>query len=308
MSGDQLEIREAVLLGHALFDRIARDSGVRCLAIKGPLVVEQGLRPDHESIDVDILVEPRGVEALADAAAERGWTVRATATVAHSLPYHSVELRHPLWPCEVDIHRFLPGAFASPESTFDRLFKDRVVWEAAGVPAFATDPVGSAVISALHLLRDYPARAAELDDLVRRCAQRLSANEQLMTLDLARWLGAEEPLAPFLRGVLTQYELQQVDLPELRGWRIRQQSTELGSTASWLWELNNAAGLARGRVLWKALTLTKAELVAQDPEAAEGLLGFVRAHARRWARGLRRLPRAVLVLRRSRSADQQEGA
>jgi len=63
----ELALAEAVPLAYTLVNRVATDVGVRLLFIKGPVAQQQGLRREHTSVDVDLMVDPSQRESLAAA-------------------------------------------------------------------------------------------------------------------------------------------------------------------------------------------------------------------------------------------------
>lgn len=284
---------EGVALAHALLARLARDCGVRALAMKGPVSAHHGWREPRVSADADLLVEPRGLEPLVARLEELGWERK---------PYgadHSVTLRHPLWPCELDLHGRFPGFLADADDAFDALWRTRSTIELAGYPQPCTGPEASAVVAALHALREpeHGRHQHEVEQLVQRLAQRSRTRAGIEAV--ARETGALRTLAPLL---------------DRLGWSPAAEDATLHAQAYAAWELRRATGgtsgvgwLVRLRCTpvrhWPAL-VPKIALGEQDrlrerfPAAPEGVRGLWLARWWRLRTAVRDLPAAIAATRR----------
>src|SRR3954468_14696535 len=149
-----LALTEAVPLLHGVVDEVARRAGVRVLFIKGPILTQQGLRDAHQSVDVDVLVDPSRLDDVRRGLEELGWAVRVPSTSARVLPLHSTTYAHPLWPCEIDVHDRFPGFLADLQQTFETLWSFRTTATVAGREVACPRPVAHAAIACLHALRD----------------------------------------------------------------------------------------------------------------------------------------------------------
>jgi glycosyltransferase involved in cell wall biosynthesis len=297
----QLALSEAVPLAHALVDRVARDSDVRVLFIKGPAAVEQGLRGRRTSVDVDALVDPARRRVLGEALAAHGWVddnPRRTPTI---LPRHSLTLQRPTWACELDLHDHFPGFFADHQDVFERLWERRTRVEIAGREVAAPDLLGHALVLALHCLRDPhdAAKQADLDELVEDLRARLDADALREVAELARDLGASDTAEPFLSRVgAPAVGRGATSAQDLRTWRLRTEPART-TTISWVAELGRQPLRHWPRYLWYAAFLSEEELRLAEPDLAAGSRAVWGARARRLRRGLSAMPAAVASVRRS---------
>lgn len=295
-----LHVAEAVPLGYALTSSVSEARCIRSLAIKGPVLEEQGLRAGHESVDIDILVDPACVGDLSVSLAELGWQERVPSTTAQIVSLHSVAVAHPRWPVEIDVHDRFPGFLADPQVVFDQLWRRRSSVSIAGQPIPCTDLVGSAAVTALHLLRDPERRAHELDDLVERLRTVLDADQRDDLLQLAEATGASETLAPVLDALGVAATGSSAAQTDLLAWHVRTRSSGAHSVA-WVYELSRTPARQWPQRLWRALVLTEPEIRFLYPDEPEGWWGLTRGRVRRLAVGLRSLPSAVSLVLRTRS-------
>ena len=277
-----------------MVDRAARDVGARVLFIKGPVLTAQGLRAQHESVDVDVLVEPARLDDLLGALHGLGWTVPVEPTSAHVLPLHSTTLRHASWGCELDVHDRFPGFLAEPSEVFEALWERRTTERVAHRAVPCPDVVAHGLIAALHWLRD--GRSAATDEKLAHLATALEARldeaDRAALADLARRTGAVEPLRPLLDRLGLQVSTTGHDTTL---WRIRTASTGVKSVG-WLVELRSTPLRRLPGRLWHALVLTEAEIRGEQPDAAPGARGLFVARLRRLRYGLRDLPRAMRIV------------
>jgi Uncharacterised nucleotidyltransferase len=299
-----LTLAEAVPLLHGVVDRLATELDARILFIKGPILAQQGLRDGHESVDVDVWVEPasygplqRGLECL-------GWAVRVPSTGAHILPMHSTTYAHPMWPCEIDVHDRFPGFLADPQTTFEVMWSHRTTATVAGRELPCCDPVAHAAVAALHYLRDpgYARNRELLDALVVRVDERFDGRQRAQLAGLAEQTGAVGTLGPALHALGIE-TAPTASHPEDRAWRLRTSATGVKSVG-WLVELRRTPLRRLPRTLLHAALLTEAEIRAHQPNAAPGGWGLFRARLRRLGWGLRDLPRACRLVRRSYRAER----
>ena len=177
--------QEAAPLVHALCERVARDVGVRVLAIKGPVVAMQGLRAPRVSADVDVLVHPDDLDTLHRWPAGRRLARRSAG-----------HRRYGSCPCTRSTSCTTTGRWASTSTTTSRAFSRpraevfEVLWarrdvvELAGVPVTVCDPVSQVAVVGLHLLREDPeGLSARVQDLVERARDRLGASGAAELLD-----------------------------------------------------------------------------------------------------------------------------
>jgi hypothetical protein len=176
---------EAVELAYGLVAREAERIEVRVLALKGPVLQKQGIGARRTSADADILVSGAAeVDQLVQRLVALGWEKRPTSEVLRVYPEHSVELFHPRWPCDIDLHRFYPGLFAPAGETFELLWAEHTTVTLAGRRVDAPSPAAQLMVLAAHALRSRAARGqADLslvigklnsDDDLRRDFERLA--------------------------------------------------------------------------------------------------------------------------------------
>jgi hypothetical protein len=296
----ELALSEAVPLAHALVDRLARESGVRILFIKGPTAVAQGLRAPRESLDVDALVDPARRDHLAERLAELGWVDEHPYTSPTVLPMHSTTHRHDRWPNELDLHDRFPGFFADAQVVFERLWERRETVGVAAHDIACPDPAGQALVLALHTLRDPhdSSKAHELASLVERVTDAATADSLLDLAELARDLGAADTAAPFLDRVgAPAVGRGSTDPADLRAWELRTQP-DATTAVSWVHELRQLPWRRRPRYLWYAAFLSDVELRLAEPNLRRGRMPLLQARARRLRRGLRAFPAAARSVRR----------
>ena len=293
-----LTLAEAVPLGYALLDSVAQDLGVRALAIKGPVLTQQGLRDVKESVDVDVLVDPRGFTALLARMLELGWVDTEPYNLPTVMPRHSATLRHPIWPCEFDLHHYFPGFLADPQEVFDVLWEYRDSALIAGRSLPCPAPEGHVMIAALHYLRDAKQaraheRLTELASVVRTWPQdRLD-----LAVKLSVATGADSTLAQFMRtlGVPTSATL---DHPGLAEWRLRSESITTASLAWWV-DIRRATWREKParvkRALWPNTDEMNRILRSATPEGPE----LRKARRARLKRGLAQVPQAIREFRRA---------
>jgi hypothetical protein len=288
----EIRLTEAVPLAHAAVERVARDRGVRVLFVKGPIAVTQGLRTPRESVDVDVLVEPSGLDELASALHVIGWDdeqIYATPTAAT----YSRTIRHARWPCELDLHVRFPGFLAAPEEIFERLWArhDTEVLAARELPCL--DRTAQALLLAVNALRDPLAadKRHELDDLTQRVRSSFTDAQLTDLAELAGAVGAVETAQPFLQAVgAASGEPGDTDPVQLRAWRMRTQPE--WRVATWLEDLRATPRRRWPRYVWHAVMLSETELRNAEAHLPPGRRAVLGARLRRLRRGVRAVPGA----------------
>lgn len=286
---------QAVALVTAVVARTAEVAQIPVLMIKGPTFVALGVREPEPSSDVDVLCHPAYADRLVAALAQGGWTLQETGDDLRGVQAaHAVALRSDTWPCSVDVHHYFPGFLAPPEQVFDALARTAVTVEVAGQPVPSPDPVGSALIWGLNVMRAPhlfgESRLQGWTSAVRRLA---IAPEALA--DLAAETGSSATLRPLL---------QRVDAPErttghgsrreLQRWFLLQQPDTSGTGVLTRWADLPARSWPRAarQALWPDL-----------PAETRG--PHTRTNARRLAYGTVSMPR---LLRKYWTAHQQARA
>lgn len=294
-AGVFLHAGDAVQLGYAAADRLARDAGLRCLAIKGPVPAVHGLRRPGASVDVDVLVTPAEVDALLARFAAWGWTPVSSDETGRLLAPHSVTLGHPQWPITIDLHHRFPGFFAEPEVVFDALWEDRATIRVAECSVVAAGRDGSTLIAALHALRD-PERVQSANELDQLKAARADddASQKASLARLASVTGAVDAAAGFLIDVGLAISAPPSDPESFEQWRLR---TELGDVRGlpWLIRLRDAPWGRRWGLL-RRLIITDDDVTLMRYGMSPGGEHRLRAHRRRLASLLGDTPRLLRTL------------
>ena len=262
------------------------------MAIKGPSAETHLLRIPRQSVDIDFLVDPARFSEFVTLMESAGWSWQVNSS-ADVLPHHSVPMRHPLWPCELDLHHEFPGFLSGPEVTFEALWRHRETLDLGLGPVTCLDRVGTAAVIGLHLLRDQTKRAAELEEFVGLAKAQLLKPDRLALAELAQVAGAEQTLAPVLSALGIE-GAQPTGPPtkDLQAWLFRTQ-TPHAPAVGWVYQFAAMPPSAWPRLIRKALLLTDEEIYLSYPDLPHTPGGLWRGRLRRWWRGLRHLPAAV---------------
>lgn len=296
----QLSIPEAVLLGHALVQRVADSLGIRAFFIKGPASVVQGLRLPKMSVDVDVFVSPADLEALLTGMRERGWRDRPVDPDGRTFPKHSITIDHPSWPCCIDVHFRFPGMELALADCFETMWAHTEALELAGQEVRVPSKALGILILALHALRS-PRSTTGLQELefLADLTERESLADTILEISTAT--GSLAAMRPFLESLLQ--ETTAVDWPEASPeWRNRLSSIEAGGAR--IIALAQAPLSEKPKLLFRAIFPTSEFFLSGNIYADLSLRGRLRLHRARWARFLRGLPRMVKdlsQLRRVRS-------
>lgn len=272
-----LQLREGVLLAHALVAHVSRQLGVRSFFIKGPLSVLQGLRAPKQSSDVDVFVSASDVELLTGALRARGWLTRSSDPDELAFPQHSVTLFHPNWPNDIDVHYRFPGMERKGPECFEAMWAATDEMELAGQPLRVPTVPLAVCFLALHSLRA-PWLAGSKRDL-----------EFLGQLDLSRFRSeifalalatdATAAMRPFLEyhfGPLAR------DIPGATSdeWNRRLASRSPGTAR--ILAILAAPPSKKPLLTWRALFPPKQGILAKDINADVSLKGRLRNGYQRW--------------------------
>ncbi|KIS26204.1 hypothetical protein TV39_16255 [Arthrobacter sp. SPG23] len=296
----QLSIPEAVLLGHAMVQRVADSLGIRAFFIKGPASVIQGLRLPRTSVDVDVFVAPADLDTMLQGLRERGWRERPVETDTRTLPKHSITIDHPSWPCCIDVHFRFPGMEMDPDDCFETMWAHTGALELAGQEVRVPSKALGILILALHALRSphLPACRQELEFLAD-LTDRESITHTILETSTAT--GSVAAVRPFLERVLE--EATAVAWPEASTeWRNRLMAKEPGSAR--IIAIAQAPSRDKPKMLFRAVFPAPEVHLSRNVYADMSLKGRLRLHRARWARFLRGLPRMLKdlsQLRRVRS-------
>lgn len=293
-TGVFLHPADAVVLGYAMVDRLARTAGARCLAIKGPVPAAHGLRDPSTSVDVDVLVAPAEEPVLLRHLRGLGWTPEDSELNGRLLAPHSATLAHPQWPITIDLHHRFPGFLADPATVFESLWDERSEIHVAEQSIIATGRDGATLIAALHALREPDNHQSE-PQLARLASARAADDDQNASLvELARATGAIDSAAPFLARLGIRSEGEPRDPAALAEWRVR---TEFGHVRGigWVRRLREAPLSRWPAIVWRALVTDNETTLRRHGMRPDGS-GRVIAHVRRLASVVSDVPHLIRVL------------
>lgn len=290
---------DAVELAHALSGYLAETASIRALSIKGFTLERHGLRTPRDYADADIWVEPSRFDDFVELLRERGWTKRFERFVPHVLPEHSVTLIHPQWPCDIDVHWYFPGCFASADTAFESFWSQREASVIANVGVQIPNLEASAVIGFLHAAR-HPESKSHLNELAqlvnvtsgRSDESRRRIAELITDVKCASAIGEQTLLQA---GVAAESDID--DEETVKAWHLHVESLKNGTTLSWLNALRSAPMRQKPAVLARAIYPTHDELERQSRTTLSWGAAW-RVRLARLAKGLRAAPHALMVLLR----------
>lgn len=303
MTSTALSIRDAVALCAAWADRFAKQHGCRALVIKGSILESQGLRGPHESIDVDLLVDPAQFTSFAEALADAGWHAPKDSTDAGIMEKHSATVSHTHWPITIDVHRYFPGFLAEPQTVFETFWERHTTTEIAGVHVNTPNPASHAALAALHYLRhpDSGLALINLPKLIELTPAALGETGLAELSEIAAATGSATILAEFLADVGAPPAADAPGLESaLRQWEL---NTHAGSTTGWLVKVFREPIRRWPREIWYSLVLTDEQIAAHYTMPGESVRS---ARWRRIRKGLANSPRALAYLIRFRFTHRRK--
>ena len=240
-------------------------------------------------------IDPPARTLFVDAMLQRGWSLKPGTRRALIATPHAIQLQHPEFGLEVDVHDRYPGFLVDPQVVFDMLWARRRAWTVSSADAWAVDQDATCLIELLHLAREPAHRKQRLRALL---ASELVTRESF--LELAWLSGASSAIAPHVGGPVGP-----TDPNELEAWnrRVAVGRTQLVPA---LIELQETALLKRPKVVWRLIWLPGQEVLAQYPDLRTAVLGTTRARFRRWGRGARQLRMARRVLEKLQTAEVEQ--
>lgn len=301
-----LRIQDAVPLATALSQYVAHAAGIRSLVIKGPLAARHGLRtPGRASQDVDLLVEPARFDDLIAAFASYGWAPRPSPDFPLMLELHSRTLIHPAWNCDIDIHHYWPGFIGDATDAFEALWRRRERVAIAEVEVDTTGTADTALVLALHSLREAGYRDAQSPQMrdYAYLRERLRGDAVLAraVLESATDTGALQTARPLLLDLGFRIIEDTEPSEELRRWQLHVHARH--RMTAWLLELRGATLRQKLRVVRRAVFPTATELRAIDPLIGDRRSDVVAGWWRRFARGVRYAPQALHDIRAHYRSD-----
>lgn len=292
---DVLPHHAALELGHAFLAQVGTDTGTRLLFFKGLSAIAGGFRPTNvEPADVDVYVDPRMFDEFVEHLAAMGFRARfVPSDEPRFLPYHSATLVHARWPCDFDLHYYIPGLFANSADVFDAMWRRHGTAHIAGVDVPVPSQADHAVILSANATRD-PRSAHAASDL-RAVAGLLASDPGLS----AAFVAARDEFrsAWALRHFSIECGLaagpNDLSPDEAARWDLRSETGRLaaggGGLAAYLYRFWSAGWRERlhiVRLVWKPT----AELRMDHPELAEGRFVGARLRQARFRRGVAQLP------------------
>lgn len=304
--GQTMTMREWGMMAHALAHSVASTRQIPMLSIKGPVLELHALRRRRDVADADVWVRHRDLDRFTRELEALGWEPRYERDdrQARVIPAHSTSFFHPSWPVDIDVHWWFPGLGVDGDTAFSAFWERHGVTDIAGLQVNIPSMVDSAVIQLLHCIRKQGStlRKAELDDTVQIIAGWPRKDKDRLRSRLVE-LRSSDPLRVELGEIGIQLPAQW-DAEERRRWGVDTQTHLEGSTGAMLYEAWTAPWSAKPKVLWNAIWPRDAELIATDVEHRTSRSHVLASRLRRWGRGLRAAPRAlVTVLRTLRQHD-----
>lgn len=298
-----LTTHEAVTLACAMLAREGRRRGWRYVIIKGRPATVTGLRDKAVSCDVDILPAPEHTEQVGAFLESLGWQQRPMDNHDNGFPIHGTSYFHEGWPCDIDVHSYIPGCDRPTGEVVEAL-------TAAGATvAMATEVIPVPDLASHVVILATSALRSEDADTGRRQAERLSERAAELVpgpdvLAAARATGALAALADFLRQTYPQLDLGEVPQPS-RDWVLR--TTARSSASIRMVTLLEARWRDKPLMLYRALLPSRAAMANKDLRLLEvSRRGVWRQRWERLTNALRSLPsivaevRAYRLTRRSR--------
>ena len=259
-AGHVLTMADAVTLANAMLAREGRRRGWRYVIIKGRPATDSGLRSKASCSDVDILPTPEHREAVGRFLEGLGWRTRPVDSHDNGFPIHGISYFHPGWPCDIDVHAYLPGCDRPTDQVVEALTAAGATAQMANEVVPVPDVAGHVVVLATSVLRSDDAGVGRrlVDELVQRAAELAPADE---VLAMARATGSVAALADFLRDTYPGIELGDVPEPS-REWVLR--TTARSSASIRLVTILEAPWHQRPVMLYRALVPTREAMANKD--------------------------------------------
>lgn len=278
-------------------------SGIRVLLIKGSSAAVQGLRPERQSTDVDVLVHPRDHGRFLALCETHGWHRRPESLSWSAFITHSVTLIRDSWPCDIDLHRSFPGLIGEPGEIFDRLWSRSVELDDFGHAVRCPGRADHVVVLVAHALRS-PHDGRSKSDLAELRSRVLNGTSVTVEeyMGAARGLGAERSTADFLRSVGHDVVLDDLVAEEVL-WDVHRRA--VSHTLDWFALVSEASWTERTRLLWRGLWPNRTDLQASYPGSATTRRQRARLRGLRLGRAARQGPHVLASWARSRGARRQ---
>jgi len=274
-------------------------AGVEALLLKGAGLARLLYQPDEVRgyVDIDVLVCPEHRPSAQQALAGLGYRNSSAALgvdeigsrVVHAETWLGTPPGAP-YPVMVELHRWLPGAKASPGAAWDALWRRRTTIALEGRAVPVLDRIGQALQLAIHAAQHGPEFRKGLVELALGI-ERWPSETWRAASALASEIDAMEAFAAGLRLIPEGQDIAQaLGLPptDLLEWEIINASTRPRGTFH-LDALLESQGAARLAVLRRALLPSRGWVIAAHPWAYLGGVRLLAAYllhiasAPRWA-------------------------
>ncbi|MFT4148384.1 MAG: nucleotidyltransferase family protein [Micrococcaceae bacterium] len=180
-----LTLDEANQLVYALVADIAHRNNLSYVAVKGPVLAEQQLRPAKTSCDVDIIVTGTDFKVFSEKLAELGWKIMADLlddAYQTLVSPHSRTFYHDSWPNQIDVHVKFPGVEISTKKALDLLLEEPFIKVCAHKEVLFPSKIKHAYLHLVHILRHTSSVEEEKFEYL---AEHLNKYEQKQLLEFA---------------------------------------------------------------------------------------------------------------------------
>jgi hypothetical protein len=241
------------------------------------------------SADADVLVDPARFVEFCDELAGRGWRTRVGRDTPSLLPQHSATYIHPDWPCDIDVHWMFPGFFADAEIAFEALWMSRSTVSIANARVFAPSRPGTAVVMALHAVRDLRAERhrSERVLVLKALTHSFTENERDEFTSIVREGGAGWALKEFLAQAGLPSVGDDGDEDGRRGWDIFRSNVDDASSVAWWRQVGEARWWQKPAWLWRAVWVSRRDVPRNDADSLPSHREAWRYRLHRWGRGWR---------------------
>ena len=300
-----MRLEEAVELGSAWVSALAEEHCIRVLVIKGDTLRHHDLRPQRNSSDIDVLIEPSRFDEFCEALSRAGWMARPMAFISELTTIHSVSFVKQGWPCDIDAHRHFPGFLAPPGDVFESMWRRRESMVFAQRYSSIPSRPMALLIMALHSLRTTAAhqgrQSIELQQVLRTELSEVETEElNAVAVETGSVLTAGSLLHAF--GIRTSGAHSPHEVAAARAWWERSHAG-IHSTYFWIVAFRSARWRERPRILRRALWPAAADIGLASPEfAGRPWLSF-QARISRIRRGFAQVPGLIRSLGRSRHTN-----
>ena len=297
----RLPLEVATAFAHAMVAKAAANAGIPVISIKGPVNLHYGLREHYIASDADFLVDPSRFDELIEILLSNDWHIRPVPLHPRMVELHSVTLKHPEWPCDLDLHRFFPGFLADRQDVFGLIWAERCLITIAERSCWIPSMPMAWAVAALHAHRDEIRSGArtQLEALEELAAERFTDDDLADLGRLLRSSGAMETLRSSIEPLGIYSRTDSARSPELAAWNIRRFAGLHPAIA--------VIDAVQSRRYREAAAMARAILLEGRPDRPRQIsrplrteVAFFWSQLRRVARSLSSVPRWYRVVRDAR--------